>query len=714
MSGSKALAILFLTLLLLGSVPVMGSIEIQPSELPSYFPTPGQLQGIGVTLISAEKDALALANGSPVPNSYGLSGKATSSVPNMEVNLIIARLNSTDEARALFRDLAGKLSQLYMLYQMKNNTDGVDYLTGVSSETSYGFVAFSTGTYDASDGKTYRINPSVAYFSVHLRGNFVVMISAGGGWEDVKLWEDPGYTIAVCSNDTAVVVEASGEKCDRVDSTKPEGYYERVIDGERYSAYLQTVLQRREMAVSEVQRVHDALMGLAFASVDMASSGDAYRVSITSPYSGQRFTSSSGFGLFVINVKARFSGDAKNPYAVITSPDGSRSRARVYSDGTIEDLVIVENTGLSEPQKGTVKVEVYGTVDSKETLLASGSVEITLANDEEKPGDMIDNDGDGLVDCDDPDIATCDECVYQKKLEWAESIMKRHIDYLEKVKSLHPSYASLYNVYEDDLREIHDRDIKDPDKMVEEMNAYMDRKVYGQQRIRALLSIFANDPEKRYQLRQIAEKYRYDPVARDVEMENFIYKYAKDEAEKAAITNLILTGVLQPPKWLVGGQYNSGGVLDWSKFVADNFEKVGDAVRLKGTEKVKFFTTPAGVYMVALDAKALLDHANDLKNMNLPNNAKVSIIVLDGATKIGKLLDPTGYFGNMADATVGALINLRKKIEERNQGWFTWNGYVLHETAIPGIYEDYETGKKFKRVGGGWLNMNFVEVEDNG
>lgn len=448
-------------------------------------------------------------------------------------------------------------------------------------------------------------------------------------------------------------------------------------------------------------------------TISTTTTGKA-QLAITAPVEGQRFTSSSGFGLFVINVKARFSGDAKNPYAVITSPDGSRSRARVYSDGTIEDLVIVENTGLSEPQKGTVKVEVYGTVDSKETLLASGSVGITLANDEEKPGDMIDNDGDGLVDCDDPDIATCDECIYQKKLEWAESIMKRHIDYLEKVKSLHPGYASLYNVYEDDLREIHDRDIKDPDKMVAEMNAYMDRKVYGQQRIRALLSIFANDPEKRYQLRQIAEKYRYDPVARDVEMENFIYKYAKDEAEKAAITNLILTGVLQPPKWLVGGQYNSGGVLDWSKFVADNFEKVGDAVRLKGTEKVKFFTTPAGVYMVALDAKALLDHANDLKNMNLPNNAKVSIIVLDGATKIGKLLDPTGYFGNMADATVGAVINLRKKIEERNQGWFTWNGYVLHETAIPGIYEDYETGKKFKRVGGGWLNMNFVEVEDNG
>jgi len=118
--------------------------------------------------------------------------------------------------------------------------------------------------------------------------------------------------------------------------------------------------------------------------------------------------------------------------------------------------------------------------------------------------------------------------------------------------------------------------------------------------------------------------------------------------------------------------------------------------------------------MVALDAKALLDHADDLKKMNLPDNAKVSIIVLDGATKIGKLLDPTGYFGNMADATVGAVINLRKKIEERNQGWFTWNGHVLHETAIPGIYEDYETGKKFKRVGGGWVNMNFVEVDENG
>jgi len=449
-------------------------------------------------------------------------------------------------------------------------------------------------------------------------------------------------------------------------------------------------------------------------SSEEKSSENKATLTITAPSDGQRFTSSSGFGLFVIGVKAKFSGDGKDLYAVVTSPDGSRSRAKVYGDGTIEDLVILENTGLSEPKTGTIEVEVYGTADSKEKLLASGSVEIVLANDEEKPGDMVDNDGDGLVDCDDPDIAACDECVLQKKLEWAESIMKRHLDYLEKVKSLHPEYASLYDAYEDDLREIHDRYKDDPDRMVVEMNAYMDRKVYGQQRIRSLLSIFKDDPEKRYQLRQISEKYRYDPVKRDIEMENFIYKHAKDEAERAAVTNLILTGILQPPKWLVGGQYGSGGVLDWSKFVADNFEKVGNAVRLKGAEKVKFFTTPAGVYMVALDAKALLDHANDLKNMNLPDNAKVSIIVLDGATKIGKLLDPTGYFGNMADATVGAVINLRKKIEERNQGWFTWNGYVLHETAIPGIYEDYETGKKFRRVGGGWFRMNFVEVEGNG
>ncbi len=450
-------------------------------------------------------------------------------------------------------------------------------------------------------------------------------------------------------------------------------------------------------------------------SVTSSTTPPKGKLTITAPVEGQRFTSSSGFGLFLINVKAKFSGSsAKDLHAVITSPDGRKSRVRVRGDGTIEGLVIVENPGLSEPKKGAVKVEVYGTVNSKEVLLASGNVGITLANDEEKPGDMIDNDGDGLVDCDDPDIATCDECIYQKKLEWAESIMKRHLDYLEKVKALHPEYSSLYNAYEDDLRAIHDRDIKDPDKMVEEMNAYMERKVYGNQRIRALLSIFKDDPEKRYQLRQIAEKYRYDPITREVKMENFIYKYAKGEAEKVAVTNLILTGVLQPPKWLVGGQYNSGGVLDWSKFVADNFEKVGDAVKLKGAEKVKFFTTPAGVYMVALDAKALLDHADDLKKMNLPDNAKVSIIVLDGATKIGKLLDPTGYFGNMADATVGAVINLRKKIEERNQGWFTWNGHVLHETAIQGIYEDYETGKKFKRVGGGWVNMNFVEVDENG
>ncbi len=274
---------------------------------------------------------------------------------------------------------------------------------------------------------------------------------------------------------------------------------------------------------------------------------------------------------------------------------------------------------------------------------------------------------------------------------------------------------SVYEIYIDHLHEIHEEYRDDPDKMVKEMNDYMEAKVYANQKINSYLSIFKDDPEKRHQLRLIAEKYRYDPIMRDIKMKNFIYRNAQSVAERTAITNAIITGVIEPPQWLVGGQYGSGGAIDWAHFIASNFEKVGDTVKFKGNARVKMLRTPATIYLVALDAKALMDQARELQNMNLPENTKVSIIVLDGATKIGKLLDPTGYFGNMADATLGAIVNLRKKIEERNQGWFTWNGYVLHETAVPGIYEDYETGKKFRRVGGGWASSpDFVEVKSNG
>ena len=416
-------------------------------------------------------------------------------------------------------------------------------------------------------------------------------------------------------------------------------------------------------------------------------------------------------GYFTMSLLAEVKGsDAKNLYAVVTLPDGSKKREAVMGD-TIADIIEISDPSV---KGGTVRVDIYGTFNGTKKLLASDSVKISFVS-KEVPGDNIDNDLDGLVDCDDPDVATCDACIQQKKLEWAESLMNRHIAYIKKMIEVSPAMKSVYETYIDDLHEIHDKYKDDPDRMVKEMNDYMEAKVYSNQKIQSYLSIFKDDPEKRYQLRQIAEKYRYDPIMRDIKMRDFIYKNAQSVAERTAITNAIITGVIEPPQWLVGGQYGSGGAIDWAHFIASNFEKVGDTVKFKGNTKVKILRTPATIYLVALDAKALMDEARELQNMNLPENTKVSIIVLDGATKIGKLLDPTGYFGNMADATLGAIVNLRKKIEERNQGWFTWHGYVLHETAIPGIYEDYETGKKFKRVGGGWMSSpSFVEVTNNG
>lgn len=416
-------------------------------------------------------------------------------------------------------------------------------------------------------------------------------------------------------------------------------------------------------------------------------------------------------GLFSLPLYAEVRGSgAKDLYAIVTLPDGSYERLPVYNNKVL-GVLQMSNPSVKE---GKLTVSIYGKVGDGEKLLTKGSVHLSLVS-AEVPGDGIDNDMDGLVDCEDPDIATCDACILQKKLEWAESLMERHIAYINKMIETTPSMKSVYDLYIEHLRELHEQYKDDPDRMVKEMNAYMEEKVYRNQEINRYISIFADDPEKRYQLRQIAEKYRYDPIQRRIAMRRFIYENSQTEAEREATMNAILTGILEPPKWLVGGQYGSGGALDWANFVASNFETVGDTVKLKGTETVKMLRTPANIFIVAQDARALMKQAEELKKMNLPESTKVAIIVLDGAAKIGKLLDRSGYFGNMADATLGSLINLRKKIEERNQGWFTWNGYVLHETAKPGIYEDYETGKKFKRVSGGWFSDPvFVEVKENG
>nr|WP_240922808.1 hypothetical protein [Thermococcus sp. Bubb.Bath] len=585
---------------------------------------------------------------------------------------------------------------------------------------------------------SYRVNKHFKYLKQEVYGQYLISIGVDGNEYDDGfghyLYYDGYYKGNYIRKNASPMIQYLGNRTYWVTASSvsltvllvylnqtPTSYSDNVtlhltVDGKAYSSYISNVEgvygMTRSFSVQMGNAITSRIISLLLnaAAPPGSTPKNSPKVEIISPRDGAALDQLFD-GYFTLSLRALVDGaGASNLYAVVTLPDGSEKRESVIK-GTVMDILDISNPPSTG---GTVRVDLYGKVNGTTTLLASDSVGVSFVS-EEVPGDNIDNDGDGLVDCDDPDIATCDACVLQKKLEWAESLMERHIDYINRMIEHDPSMKSVYTLYIDHLHEIHDQYKDDPEGMVKEMNAYMEEKVYRNREVNGYLSIFKDDPEKRYQLRQIAEKYRYDPIMRRIKMKRFIYENSESEAEREATMNAILTGILEPPKWLVGGQYGSGGALDWANFVASNFEKVGDTIKLKGTGTVKILRTPVNVYLVAQDARALMKQAEELKKMNLPENTRVSIIVLDGATKIGKLLDPTGYFGNMADATIGSLVDLRKKIEERNQGWFTWNGYVLHETAKPGIYEDYETGRKFKRVSGGWFsNPTFIEVKENG
>lgn len=664
----------------------LGPLSVSGLPKDEFNPIKDSMEALGIGITDFYNDTNLISISGMYTGKDGLNAKVT---------VKLRRYSSSEDVREAYdREINSPLSCLNardepaMLYSKK------------STEGNPSCYRFSTMIRQEDSGKYYRSNPWFSYEKYVLSGNYLLAITIQGKWDNER-YNDGNYSRVVCTH-------GANSDC----------WVE--YDENAYANYLKLLdsLRRETEALSNSigERVTGSALplmapkGSNTSTAGVNESPAEYSVRIYSPSDGailkQLFE-----GYFTISLWADVRGKgAENLYAVVTLPDGSKRRVEVLGD-SIADIISVDDPSI---KGGILKVDLYGEINSAKKLLASDSVRVSFIS-KEVPGDGIDNDLDGLTDCDDPDIATCEACVQQKKLEWAESLMERHIDYLKRMIEATPGMRSVYEVYIDELHAIHDRYRDDPGRMAEEMNAYMEGKVYQNQKINDYLSIFKDDPEKRYQLRQIAIKYRYDPIARDIAMRNFIYENSKSEAEKTATMNAILTGVLNPPKWLVGGQYGSGGALDWAQFVATNFETAGNTVKLKGAEKVKFFTTPTKIYLVALDAKALMDHANEVKKMNLDERTKVSIIVLDGATKIGKLLDPTGYFGNMADATVGSLINLRKKIEERNQGWFTWNGYVLHETSTPGIYEDYETGKKFKRVGGGWLGgANFVEVSKNG
>lgn len=696
----KSKAFLVVIILMISAFPIS---TVSSSEIPDYAPTISELNAVG---INVENVGQNLGGGVTFT---GVSWANNPNEPTMNpLTVAIFEYENSEKAKERFNNRANNLKSL-----CSENRETADYVEEAKTASSYMCYFFTTNSITVN-GNSYKYSASADYYATYMYGRYLIDVDMHGRWSDDSM---DSYIEYVCSKQ---LVESGYAKCDVVVESDDPNYFATRVNEVKYQEYLKLLEKRKEASKTKAEKLTAEVVKLILKHTGITPTETTptlkekkYSLHITSPSDGETFTSSSGIGVFAVEVAAKVLGDgAKNLRAVIIASGGTRDKVSVSERGDIWDVLFIENNGSGS---GTIKVELYGTLNSSEVLLASDSVTVTFANREEVPGDYIDNDGDGLVDCDDPDLFTCKACIVQKKLELAESIMQRHINYLKKAMELHPEYKSLYGNYISGLKEIHNTYINDPDKMIVRMNEYMEKRVYANQKINSYISIFRDDPKKAYQLRQIAIKYRYDPINRDIEMEKFIYENSKSEAEKMATINMIMTGLLNPPKWLVGGQYGSGGALDWAKFAADNFEKTREGLRIKGGGKVKVFTTGAQIYFVALDAKALMDHARDLEKMNLDKNAKVSIIVLDGTTKIGKILDPTGYFGNMADATVGALINLWKKIEERNQGWFTWNGYVLHETTIPGIYEDYETGKKFRRVGGGWFSREqFVEVKENG
>jgi hypothetical protein len=181
-------------------------------------------------------------------------------------------------------------------------------------------------------------------------------------------------------------------------------------------------------------------------------------------------------------------------------------------------------------------------------------------------------------------------------------------------------------------------------------------------------------------------------------------------------TGLAFVGekMLDPPKWFYGGEYGAGGVVDWSNVLArgvvDSMEATGEAP----PKVIKYYATGTTIYIAVMDSKVLLEDAEVLSETNIEDNTKVGLIVLDGAMKISKLVDPTGYFSNLGDGTVGKVVQLAKKISDRSQGYFEWEGRILHQES-DGNYVDIHTNEKFSRAGGGFFSSaTFVPVTEGG
>lgn len=384
-------------------------------------------------------------------------------------------------------------------------------------------------------------------------------------------------------------------------------------------------------------------------------------------------------------------------YCHQSCPDGYCDQAAGETCATCADCACgagehCDPNSNSQDSKGCVagaaKANVTGTNASEAN--ASENVQYEICTN------GIDDDGDGLVDC--ADAADCSysrHCSEQLRTNLSQEIKEKYLEELKRLgMDMHTTaietYAQIYG--------------NDPEKMVAEMNKYMNEKVYKTKQTEAYLSIFKNDPQKLKDMQTIIDRNQNDLIMRDIEMQEYISKNSKDYKDEAVLKDYVENYVLNPPKWLYGGQYNSGGLVEWTNLESKGFVSLTEAMGGNPPSGIKIISKGTTVIMAVYDAKDLLDKADTLKGMQIDDNTKVGVVVLDGALKIVKLVDPTGYFGNLGDATVGKVIQVGQQIEERRQGCVTWNGKLLCQQADGSYIDELDAAKPvYDRVGGGWF-----------
>ncbi|MCX6775932.1 MAG: hypothetical protein NT130_03740 [Candidatus Micrarchaeota archaeon] len=303
-----------------------------------------------------------------------------------------------------------------------------------------------------------------------------------------------------------------------------------------------------------------------------------------------------------------------------------------------------------------------------------------------------DDDKDGLVDCSDPDCFSKENCQAGLKAKLSQGLKQIYIDELKRIGM---------DMYVGNIETMAGIYGGNPERMASEMGKFMNEKVYKTKKVEAYMSIFKDDPQKITDMQAIVERNKNDLIMRDVELETYIAENSKEYRDSEMLKGYVESYVLNPPKWLYGGEYNSGGVVDYANMVSGNIMKLegGDISVPGGVRTIQVGTT---VFAVVQDSKDLLAKAETLKQMNIDDRTKVGIIVLDGTMKIVKILDPTGYFGNMGDATIGGVIKVGGAIKEREQGYVIGpQGQALQQGSNGNYFDD--DGNEYQRVSGEYL-----------